>query len=58
MNDTRRYESKHNNIGCNAKNCVYNPDGTSCSAAHIEVAGKTAECTGETCCDTFRQKRL
>lgn len=56
MNDTKRYDSKRNSVNCSAKNCAYNPDGYSCSAEHIDVSGKSAECTGETCCDTFKRK--
>ncbi len=56
MNDTKRYESKRSHIGCNAKNCAYNPDGCSCVADHIDVSGRSAECTGETCCDTFKKR--
>ncbi|HIR54396.1 MAG TPA: DUF1540 domain-containing protein [Candidatus Scatomorpha intestinigallinarum] len=43
-------------IGCDAENCAYNEQGRSCTAAHIKVDGKRAQCTGETSCTTFKQK--
>ena len=38
------------------ENCAYNEQGRSCSASHIKVDGKRAQCTGETSCSTFKQK--
>ena len=52
MNETKKNPS----IGCDAENCLYNEQGHSCTASHIKVDGKRAQCTGETSCPTFKQK--
>lgn len=54
MSDTKRYGKSE--IGCDAEHCVYNEDGEICFADHIKVDGKRAQCTGETCCSTFKPK--
>lgn len=41
-------------IKCNAKNCVYNEDGTKCIAGSIEVGTKNARSSMETLCATFQ----
>ena len=52
MNETKKQAT----IGCDAENCAFNEQGRSCSASHIKVDGKRAQCTGETSCSTFKQK--
>ncbi len=52
MNETKKQAT----IGCDAENCLYNEQGRSCTAGHIKVDGKRAQCTGETSCSTFKQK--
>lgn len=54
--DTKKYESKHATIGCDAENCSYNEAGSICAASHIKVDGQRANCTDETCCSTFKPK--
>ena len=55
-NNRRNNNGKGATIGCDAENCLYNEQGHSCTAAHIKVDGKRAQCTGETSCTTFKQK--
>ena len=43
-------------ILCDAKHCSYIQVGNYCTADHIKVSGQRAECTGETCCDTFKPR--
>ena len=52
MNENKRHMGTAATIGCDA----YNEQGRSCTAAHIKVDGKRAQCTGETSCTTFKQK--
>ncbi|MBQ7548383.1 MAG: DUF1540 domain-containing protein [Clostridia bacterium] len=40
-------------IHCNAKNCVYNEEGSKCVAGHIEVGPSSACTCAETICATF-----
>ena len=56
MNENKRHMGTAATIGCAAENCAYNEQGRSCTAAHIKVDGKRAQCTGETSCTTFKQK--
>ncbi len=56
MSDTKRYGKCQGSVGCDAANCVYNEDGCTCCADHIKVDGRCAQCTGETCCSTFKAK--
>ena len=56
MNETRKHTGTSATIGCDAENCAYNEQGRTCSASHIKVDGKRAQCTGETRCTTFKQK--
>lgn len=56
MSDTKRYGEKMSSIGCDAENCAFNEGGCTCKAEHIKVDGRCAECTGETCCSTFKPK--
>ena len=39
-------------VGCHVQHCVYQEQGH-CHADRISVQNKTAECKGETFCDTF-----
>ena len=43
-------------IGCDVKNCVYNENGTVCTANHISVENKMATTQAETYCSTFSKK--
>lgn len=43
-------------VGCDVETCVYNSDGKSCRAGHIQVQNDRARSKGETFCDTFTQK--
>lgn len=56
MNENKRHMGTAATIGCDAENCAYNEQGRTCSASHIKVDGKRAQCTGETSCTTFKQK--
>ena len=52
MNDCKT----ENCIKCTVKNCVYHTMNDSCKAGTIKVGNSTANCCGETCCDTFEAK--
>lgn len=43
-------------IGCDVKNCVYNENGTVCTAQHISVENNKATTQAETYCSTFSKK--
>lgn len=55
MNDTKRY-GRCSDVGCDVESCVYNENGCSCTAEHINVDGKRAHATCDTCCSTFKEK--
>ena len=52
MNNDAQMQS----IGCDVKNCVYNKNGTVCTAQHISVENNKATTQAETYCSTFSRK--
>ena len=54
MQNMQNPQKKLGHVLCSASNCAFNdPDSNSCTAAHIDVGGQVACCSGETCCKTF-----
>lgn len=49
-------QSQMQSIGCDVKNCVYNENGTVCTAQHISVENMKATTQAETYCSTFSRK--
>lgn len=43
------------NIGCQAKNCMYNSNGSCCSD-HVNISGFSASTNRETLCETFKAR--
>ena len=43
-------------LDCTVTNCLYNRD-CLCSKEDITIGGKNATRAGDTCCESFREKR-
>lgn len=43
-------------LGCSAVNCVYNKEELCCKG-DILVGGRTANCSDETCCESFSDRK-